>query len=331
MWSLLALLMTLLPQQPAAPAAVRPLRLAAGPLTYVWETDWPRLAAGEELGPTHGQVVVDSKGRIYASTDTERAVLVFAADGALLRSFGKELAGGLHGLALGRDAEHGEFLYLAHTARHEVLLATLEGEVFRTIPYPREAGIYEGATAYRPTGVAVLAGGSFYVADGYGGSFVHRYDEKGNYVRSCGGPGSEPGRMRVPHGIWIDTRVAPARLVVADRENHRLQWFALDDDRLLGVLEGFRQPCDVRQWRDYLVVPELGGRVTLVGKDDAIVARLGDQPDEALRAQFAVGRERWRPGEFLSPHGAAFDAEGNLYVQDWNQSGRLTRLTRLDG
>ena len=39
----------------------------------------------------------------------------------------------------------------------------------------------------------------------------------------------------------------------------------------------------------------------------------------------------WKDGEFLAPHSAAWDSDGNLYVMDWNRHGRITRLRRLPG
>ena len=100
--------------------------LGAGVHKYRWVSDWGRLADGKELGNTHGCLAVDKQGRIYANTDTEAAVVVFAPDGALLGSWGKEFRGGLHGMCL-REEDGKEFLYLAHTGRHEVVKATLDG------------------------------------------------------------------------------------------------------------------------------------------------------------------------------------------------------------
>jgi hypothetical protein len=34
-------------------------------------------------------------------------------------------------------------------------------------------------------------------------------------------------------------------------------------------------------------------------------------------------------GIFTAPHGLSFDKEGNLYVEDWNQTGRVTKLAKL--
>ena len=172
-------------------------------------------------------VAVDSEDRVYLNTDSEHAVVVFDAAGNYLRSFGAELAGGLHGMALiEEDGE--ERLLLAHIGRHEVLECTLEGEILWTVGWPEESGIYASAEEYKPTSVVALPDGGFLVADGYGASWIHRYDAERKYVASFGGPGTELGKLRVPHGLLLDTSGAEPVLLVADRENHRLQLFDLD-------------------------------------------------------------------------------------------------------
>jgi len=75
-----------------------------------------------------------------------------------------------------------------------------------------------------------------------------------------------------------------------------------------------------------LVVADLVGRVTLLDANDQVVAHLGDNPDEKLRAQNGVPRAKWKDGEFLSPHGVCVDAHGAIYVQDWNFLGRISKL-----
>src|SRR5690606_16248012 len=149
-------------QDPPPPA----IQLGAGTHRYAWVTGWGRRPDGGDLGNTHGCIVVDRAGRIYCNTDTEDAVLVFDADGALLSRWGKDWKGGLHGMALVREGDD-EFLYLAHTARGEVAKTTLSGEVLWTLGAPAEAGIYGEGKPYRPTGVAVADDGTVYVADGY--------------------------------------------------------------------------------------------------------------------------------------------------------------------
>ncbi len=303
------------------------VHLGTGRHSYTWVRGFATLPDQPELGNTHGCVAVDSAGRIYFNTDTERSVCVFEPDGTFVKSWGKSFAGGLHGMTIAREGER-EVVYLAHTGRHEVLKTTLDGEVLWSRGVPEEAGIYKDAGQYKPTDIVVAPNGSIYVADGYGQSWVHQFEQDGTYVRSWGGRGTEPGRMQTPHGICVDTRGDEPRLIVADRENGRLQIFDLDGG-LRGVVSGiFRRPCNVfmhPNGRD-LVVPDLAGRVTILNEKNELVCHLGDQPDPNKRAKNGIDKADWRDGEFLSPHGAAFDANGDLYVLDWNRHGRVTRL-----
>src|SRR5690606_7488819 len=163
-----------------------PVRLAAGSLVYEWVEGFGTLPEGQGLGNTHGCIAVDAAGRIYFNTDTERAVCVFAPDGTFAGAWGNTFQGGLHGMTLVREGDR-EFLYLTHTARAEVVKCTLEGEVLWTLGFPEQAGIYANAREYRPTGIAVAPDGTFWVADGYGKSFVHEFDRERRYVRSFGG------------------------------------------------------------------------------------------------------------------------------------------------
>jgi hypothetical protein len=311
-------------QEPEAEAVL----VGEGVQRYRWDEGWLQAPGGDDLGNTHGDVVVGPDGNVYFNTDTERAVMVFAPDGSFVRSFGNELAGGLHGMALvERDGE--VLLYLAHTGRHEVLLADLEGSVRATLGWPEASGHYESADQFRPTGVAVAPNGDVYVADGYGLSWIHRYDSAGAYVSSFGGPGTEPGKLRTPHGIWIDTRGAQPRLLVADRENGRLQSFDLEGNHVEVLDVELRRPCMVKERGGYLVVPDLAGRVTILDANNELVCHLGDNPDPARRANNGVPRTDWQVGHFLAPHSAAWDADGNLIVMDWNRFGRVSRLERL--
>ncbi len=317
---------SVLAQEPAA-AAGKTL-LGKGEYVFEWVPNWAKLPAGTSFGPMHGCVVVDSKDRVYLNTDTENAVMIFEADGRFVKSWGKEFQGGAHGMCL-RNEDGREVLYLTHLARHEVVKTTLDGEVLWALGYPEMSGIYQSKDQYKPTSVAIGPTGDIYVADGYGLSWVHHYDKDRNYLRSFGGPGGETGKMNTPHGIWLDTRGKSPVLVVADRGNHRLQWFDLDGKFLSTLDQDLRSPCHAQQHGDVLVVPDLEGRITLVDAQNHVLAQLGDNPDPALRAQNGVPMAKWKDGEFLSPHCAAWDSKGNLYVMDWNSLGRITKLQRV--
>ncbi len=310
-----------------------PIRFRAGAHTYEWVRGWGALPDGKVLGNTHGCIVVDRADRVYLATDSADAVVVFDRDGRVLDTWGAELAGGLHGLALFEE-EGEQRLLLAHIGRHQVLAATLAGEILWTLDYPRESGLYERPEQYLPTSVAPLPGGGFLVADGYGASWIHRYDAERRYVSSFGGPGSELGQLRTPHGIWVDTRGAEPVLLVADRENNRLQVFDLAGKALREVRDAerdlLRRPCHVHPFADELVVADLAGRVTILDSALGLVAHLGDNPDPGKRARNDVLPAEWRDGEFISPHCANFDSRGNLYVTDWVSTGRITKLARVE-
>ncbi|MEM9383118.1 MAG: 6-bladed beta-propeller [Planctomycetota bacterium] len=301
---------------------------------YAWKPDWLKLPEGMELGNTHGCVAVDSKGRVFFNTDAKHAVVVVDADGNYLTSWGEEWAGGLHGMTIVQE-DGGEFVYLAHTGRHEIAKATLDGKVVWTAPYPKECGVYEKAGQYRPTGIAVAPNGEIYVGDGYGQSWCHRFSAKGEYLSSFGGGGTDPGKMRTPHGMLIETVGEDTFVLVCDRENNRLQRFTLEGEFVRVEAPGLRRPCNGAFAGDLLAIADLAGRVTLLGLDGKgdryVVAHLGDNPDPKKRAVNGVPREQWNDGEFLSPHGIAADADGNLYVLDWNRHGRVSKLVQLDG
>ncbi len=316
-------------QPPNVARAQAPITLGTGAHRYEWVSNWGPLPGSKDYGNTHGAIVIDEAERVYINTDTAQAVLMFDCDGRYIGAWGQEFANGLHGMTLVRECGGEELLYLTHTGRHEVVKARLDGSVLATLPFPAAAGIYDTPASYQPTGVAVAPNGNIYVADGYGQSWVHQYDPAGSYVRSWGGLGSEPGKFRTPHGIWVDTRGATPRLLVADRENGRLQIFDLEG-KFQEVVTGFRRPCGFHQLGDDLVVPDLGGRVTILDKNNQIITHLGDNPNEALRAQNGVDRNQWQDGVFTAPHSARWDNDGNLYVMDWNFRGRVNKLRRLD-
>lgn len=303
------------------------VRLGAERHTYLWSDEWSAATESVRLGNTHGCVLVDAQGRVLVNTDGAEAVVVFSPQGEKLASFGAELAGGLHGMQLCNE-EGREVLYAVHTGRGEALKLSLAGEVLWRVGWPEASGHYANAGEYRPTSIAVAPDGGFFVADGYGKSWIHQYDAQRNWVRAFGGPGSEPGQLATPHGLWIDTRGERPLLLVADRENRRIQRFDLDGTFVDVFARDLERPCHMAPHGDDLAVPELAGGVAILDRKGALVVRLGANPDPARRAQNGIGRELWKAGELIAPHCATVDAAGNLYVLDWNAHGRLSKLVR---
>jgi hypothetical protein len=83
-------------------------------------------------------------------------------------------------------------------------------------------------------------------------------------------------------------------------------------------------------------VPDLSARITLLGKNDEVIAHLGEDPawrEQVQKDQMKLRRsekpEDWQPGKFLHPHDACFDAAGNIFVAEWVHSGRVTKLRKV--
>lgn len=311
--------------------------------------DWGELPAHIRWGNTHG-VVEDAQGNIHvhhtvhATSESADTVVVFDPGGRFVRSWGKAFRGVAHGFDIRREGRD-EFLYLTANAANRkmspqpdihsaVVKTTLGGEVVWKIQGPPEHDGYRPAAdgtpaRYNPTNVAVAPNGDVYVADGYGSYFVNQYSATGQYIRTFGGRGADPGQLNEPHGIWVDTRGPEPLVVVADRRNNRLQRFTLDG-RSIDFVPGFRLPCHFHEHRGAVVVPDLHGRVTLLDARNTIVAHLGDSgaPDwnNPLRRE---PRDKFIPGQFICPHGACFDHDGNIYVVEWVEVGRVTRLRKV--
>ena len=88
-------------------------------------------------------------------------------------------------------------------------------------------------------------------------------------------------------------------------------------------------PTSVSVQGDFVSVPDLKGRVWILDKENTIVAVLGYNSNPKTRGAHGVKQEDWIEGVFSGTHGSYWDKDGNLYVQDWNVSGRIIKLVRV--
>lgn len=304
-----------------------PVKTGAGGAVYETVPNWGSIPEKLTIGPTHGSAVVDKQGLIYVSTDGPNGIYVFKADGTLVHTMAPEFSG-VHGMTI-REENGQEFIYAAHLRGAQIVKLTLEGAPVLQIPYPKEAGLYPEGKGYKPTAVAVGPDGAIFAADGYGLSVIHKFDAAGKYLKTFGKKGKADGEFQACHGIALDTRSGKPLLLVCDRENRRLQHFDLDGNFLAVVTTGLRRPCAVSIYGENVAVAELESRVAILDKTNKVIATLGDNPDKAQWAKFDVPVAAWKEGIFTAPHGLTYDHQGNLYVQDWNKTGRLTKLTKV--
>ncbi|RCS43268.1 peptidase [Bremerella cremea] len=314
-----------------------PLRVGSGEYVYECHHGWGQLPEGIQWGATH-DVAIDEAGLIYIThqspaKDPLDAIVVFDADGKYVRSFGQEFHGGGHGLDLRKEGNQ-EFLYLSDIKNHQIAKLDLNGEIVWTKGFPQESGRYQDAGRYTPTNIALAPEGGFYVGDGYGSHFVHQYDADANWVRSWGGKGSKPGELNCPHGLYVDTRPGrEASLCVTDRANNRLQYFTLDGEHL-SYVDNLVYPSSLDVRGEVMLVGELDSRLTLLDKDNNVLTYLDDDPAwrkhvNANGRKVRQQRDQWVAGKFVHPHGATFDADGNIYLAEWVVGGRVSLLQKV--
>lgn len=293
---------------------------------------------------SHG-VAVDSAGFIYITHyGAPGSLFVFDPDEKYVKSMaavhqiaGKDArkTGRGHGIDIRREGSD-EFLYLSPSETElDFVKMSLDGEIVwrkNRQAIHEDSGRYDGEAKFRPTNISFSPDGGYFLGDGYGSSLIHQYGPDDQYLRTIGGWGSQPGQFQTPHGHWLDDRDGTAKLVVADRANERLQWFDMEGNHLQTV-GGFLFPADIDAQGDLLLVPDLHCRITLLDKDNQVAAQLGD--DRQWRAAALDGfkmrgqREQWKPGKFIHPHDACFDADGNIFVTEWVDTGRVTKLRKL--
>jgi len=290
--------------------------------------DWGKLPEGISYGYTHG-VVADRSDNIYIFNMSRNAVIVFDSEGNYIRSFGEQFVNGAHGFLLNEENSE-EFLYATDYIRGLVVKMTLEGKELLTIGTPDLPKVYDETKKYLPTDIAVSPNGDIYTADGYGQSYIHQYDSKGQYIRSWGGYGSEPGQFIQPHGISVDTRRDEPEIYVADRGNNRIQVFSLDGQYKRLIKGNMNLPCSFFFHNNEMYVPDLYSRVSIFDENDELITHLGEDPDAIKQHGWPnLPESYFKPDKFSSPHGVCVDSNDSVYVVEWTEMGRVTKLCRI--
>jgi hypothetical protein len=302
-----------------------------GEWTYQIVRGWGHLPAGKEFGGTHGGIATDKAGQVYISTQSETGVLIYTPDGLLLKSIAVEDPE-VHSLFYAQEDED-EFLYATvqkGTPRENWLFVKMktDGTVVLKITAPPEAG-FKLPNEWRITAAVAAPDGSIFIANGYGDSRIFSFDKQGNYKASYGGRGNTDGLFDCSHGLAVDMRYDQPMLLVCDRENRRLCHFDFDGKFVGTITQHLRRPCQVSFHGDYALVSELEGRATILDRDNVPVAFLGDNPQKTQWANYQLQPGEIAPIFFSAAHGCHIDQQANIYVSDWNRTGRVTKLVRV--
>jgi hypothetical protein len=187
----------------------------------------------------------------------------------------------------------------------------------QTIGTPTVKGA-DGTHFNRPTFIAWLPDSTMFVADGYNGTRVAKFDKDGKFLLDWGQKGTppnekRPGYMNNVHGLAVDPQTR--RVFVNDRANHRIQVFNENGKFLYDFSMG-REPSDI-----HLIY--IGADRTLWAFDRGTSKMLKFD----LEGHFLYSFGTWGdfPGGFWGVHGFSVDQEGNFYVAEVD-NGRVQKF-----
>jgi hypothetical protein len=308
---------------------VQPVRMGCGIMTFDTVPGWGLRPDGQSaLGPTHGGVVVDKAGNVY--TSAIKGVVVFSPEGKVVQEYLGENYSAIHDMEIREEGDQ-EFIYGARNQNAEgIKFNAHSGEIVLRLKYPEESGLK--LTKFNPTAITVAPSGDIFLADGYASNHIFKYDKSGKYLMHFGSHGNDLKQFNTCHGMTLDTRYDPPRLLICDRNHQpkgRLLHYDLEGNFLEEVVTGLGMPTSASVQGDYVSVPDLHGRLVILDRNNTIMAVLGHNPDPEKRMNYNIPQDQWIEGIFSGTHGSAWDQDGNLYVQDWNVSGRIMKLARV--
>jgi streptogramin lyase len=199
----------------------------------------PDLNFGEATG-----VAVNSKGHVFvfsrgnstgpAYAASAAQLLEFGPDGKFIREIGKNLYAWSFGHAVRIDKD--DNIWAIDKGSDMVIRFNPEGRVTMVFGRKQEASDESTGPLKHPvpplpaedgrfrqvTDVAFGPQGDIFISDGYINSRIAKADQDGNWIKSWGNRGANPGEFNTPHNIAAD---AKGNVYVADRGNRRIQVF----------------------------------------------------------------------------------------------------------
>jgi peptidylamidoglycolate lyase len=200
-------------------------------------------------------------------------------------------------------------------------------QLLQTIGTPDKTGADE-SHFNRPTFLTWLPDSTMYVADGYNGTRIVKFDKNGKYLMAWGqkgngglGPGREPetrpGYFNVVHGLAADP--VTHHIYVCDRSNRRIQVFD-ENGKFLD-----QWPLDRYSSVNFLYISADRHLWAADDRDSRIV-----EYDLDGHLLYAWGTLSDNPGGLFNIHGMTVDQEGNVYVAEVG-NGRAQKFSPRAG
>jgi hypothetical protein len=202
----------------------------------------PDLYFGETSGVavnSKGYVFVFSRGNTtgHAYAASAAQLLEFGPDGAFIREIGKNLYA--WSFAHSVRVDKNDNVWAIDKGSDMIIRFNPEGRVTMVFGRKQEASDESTGPLKHPvpplpaedgrfrqvTDVAFGPDGDIFITDGYINSRIAKADKDGNWIKSWGNRGTNPGEFNTPHNIAAD---AKGNVYVADRGNRRIQVFDSD-------------------------------------------------------------------------------------------------------
>jgi DNA-binding beta-propeller fold protein YncE len=259
---------------------------------------WAKLPKGMNFGEVSG-VDVDRGDNVWVFNRGPHQVIQFDRNGRMLQAWKDVPVKSSHGIKVDPEGD----VWLVDVAGHALIKCSPEGRVLMVFANAgNTAGDNQTKYAFnRPTGLAFLPNGDFYVSDGYVNSRVVKYRKDGEYLLHWGKPGKGDGEFNLVHDVAIDSR---GRVYVADRTNARVQIFDANG-QFLGKWSDLGNPWGLyyvgREDAIYMADGE-HNRVLKLNLDGQILGQLGSFGKAEGKLDFA--------------HHLAVDSAGSIYVAE---------------
>ncbi len=227
---------------------------AAPKIPFESDMDFLKLPAGMNFGEVLG-IAVNSKGLIVVLNHPGSAtsgplygnatsqLLAFDRNGEFLQEIGRNV----YGLGYAHSVRFDRYdnLWVVDKGTMSIMRFNPAGRVTMNLGrreegpdehhYPNRGaappvpvdGYFNG-----PTDIAWDSKDNMYISDGYGNSRVAKLDKHGDWIKSWGSRGKEPGQFNLPHNIGVDRA---DNVYVADRSNRRIQVFDSDGAYLRSI------------------------------------------------------------------------------------------------
>jgi sugar lactone lactonase YvrE len=255
----------------------------------------------------------------------EHVVMVFDHNGNIVEDWSQydKIWGRPHDIEISPyDPEKN--LWIVDADNHFVTKLTHDGKKrLLTLGTPGHPGTDDTHFA-RPTFMVFMDKNTWYLADGYDGTRVIKYDMDGKKLLQWGEKGTPPNEMRPNyfssvHGIAVDPTTR--RVYVNDRNDGRVQVFDENGKFLDQWSFGPRPPMNIHTiWvgRDHMLwAADQGGNKML-------------QYDPEGHFTYAWGTQGTCQGCIWGVHGFAVDKDGNLYTAEV-RAGRVQKFAPRPG